>query len=551
MAKAKEDSLKIGPFIIQAIVIIVVIVACYFVCTRFLGDKVEARRMGRMDTGVLVEVEAVEQKEHTVQIHGTGQVEASHTQTLKSEANGRVIWISPDFYPGAHIAKGTVIAKINTDDYATKVSNAKIQLRQKEVNLMLEEAKGRAAETELKTLRATMSDTSLSEKEAALVRRQPQLQNALADVELAKNNLKQAQRDYDRSIIKCPYDAIVTASNISLGDYISGGTNLGTIVATDEFWVYLSIPPGNMTWLDLDGDLQNLRAEVRYDMAGKTITKPARIKGMQPQVESLGRMVQLLLAVDNPLAPPTNEALLIGTFVNATIYASAPLKAIELPRAYVREGNLAYVCTEDNKLSIRSLTTPYRTDDYVYVTDGLEAGERVVTTLISSPVEGRKLRVKGEASENDVPQMGPGGFGGPGGPGAGRGPGGPGGPGGKPDAGAPKSGGCGFGGYGGGSDDAKKKGGPGGASGERPRRGGPDGASGERPTRGGADGASGERPARGDADGASGERPARGGADGASGEPAQRVPDGASGEGGSGSGDAQNSARGESGGTGQ
>lgn len=404
---------KAGPFIIQAFVAIAVLIGCYFIYNLFLSDKVEAKRSARTDSGVLVEVVPVEKGDYTVQISGTGQVEASHTQTLKSEVSGRVVWIHDDFYPGARIAKGTVIARINTEDYALKLANAKIQLRQKEVALMLEEAKGRAAESELETLKSTMTDTSLSEEEAALVKRQPQLQTALADVELAKNSVKSAQLDYDRSIIKCPYDAVVSASNISLGDYISGGTALGTLVDVSEFWVYLSVSPANMTWLDLDDDLGKLKAEVKYDIAGKTVTKPAEIKSIQPSVESLGRMVQLLLAIKDPMSPPLNESLLIGAFVNANIYAAEPLKSIELPRAYVREGNLAYVCSDDNKLSIRSLTTPYKTDDYVYVTDGLESGERVVTTLISSPVEGRKLRVKGETDEVSETPEDNGGFGGP------------------------------------------------------------------------------------------------------------------------------------------
>ena len=84
----------------------------------------------------------------------------------------------------------------------------------------------------------------------------------------------------------------------------------------------------------------------------------------------------------------------------------------------MREGNLAYVCTSDNKLSIRKLTTPYKTSENVYVTEGIEDGERVVTTMLTSPVEGRKLRVKGETNEvGEVSDdVGRGGFGGPGGP---------------------------------------------------------------------------------------------------------------------------------------
>ncbi len=390
--------MKLKPFIIQGVIAIVVIVVGIIVARSYLSDGVSAQRRARVDSGVLVEVVPVERQDHVVEITGTGQVEVSRRQSLKSEANGRVTWVSPEFYPGARIAKGTVIAKINTDDYEIKLSNAKIQLRQKEVALMLEEAKGRAAKNELEALKKTMSDTTLSEQESALVRREPQLQNAIADVELARNNLRQAQLDYNRSIVKCPYDAIVEAANISLGDYVSGATALGSVIATDEFWVYLSLNPANVGWLGVGGDLETLKVTVNYDIGGRSVSRPAHVRSVQPSVESLGRMVQVLLSIEDPLGEPVDAPLLAGAFVHATIYAREPLNAIRLSRAHVREGNLAYVCTPDNKLSIRNLTTPYRNDEYVFVTEGLEDGERVVTTLISSPVEGRKLRVKGETN---------------------------------------------------------------------------------------------------------------------------------------------------------
>ncbi len=410
--------MKLKPFIIQTIIAVIVVFIGVCVWKQYTNNSVTAQKRPRMDSGVLVEVVTVEKTDHIVEITGTGQVEASRTQALKSEANGRVTWISEEFYPGARIKKGTVIAKINTEDYAIKLANAKIQLRQREVALFQEEAKGKAAETELQMLKKSMGANELNDTQTSIIRRQPQLQNALADVEMAKNSLKQAQLDYDRSIVKAPYDGVVKSINISLGDYVSGATQLGTLLAVDEFWIMLSLSPSNVGWLGVGSDLKGLAAQVTYDIGGQTVTREAQVKSIQPEVESLGRMVQVLLAVKDPLGEPENQPLLIGSFVKATIFATEPLNSIELPRAYVREGNLAYVCSKDNKLLLRSLTTPYRTEDYVYVTDGLLDGERVVTTLISSPVEGRKLRVKGETTEvgevsTDTGQGHGRGFGGP------------------------------------------------------------------------------------------------------------------------------------------
>lgn len=390
---------KAVPFIVQGVIAIIVIVIGLFIAKSYMTHAETAVRVPREDVGVLVEVVVVQSDSHVVEISGTGEVQSSRTQSIKSEANGRVTWLNEQFYPGAHLKKGSVIAKINTDDYALKLSNAKIQLRQKEVALMVEEAKGRAAQTELAVLQNSMDDTVLSEEESVIIRRQPQLQNAIAEVELAKNSVKQAQLDYDRSIVKCPFDAVIQSTGVTTGDYISGSTSIASVLATDEYWVTLSLNSANVGWLNLSESLDTLKAEIRYEIAGKTVTRQAKVKSVLPAVESLGRMVQVLLAIPDPLGEPLDAPLLVGTFVHASIFAKEPLVAIALPRSMVREGNQAYVCSKDNKLEIRSLTTPYRTEKSVYVTDGLKDGDRVVTTMISSPVEGRKLRVKGESSK--------------------------------------------------------------------------------------------------------------------------------------------------------
>ena len=385
-------------YIIQSFLAIVVVFVGCLVFMKFFGDKQTAKRGERIDRGVLVEVVSYQKATHEIQLEATGEVEASRTMNLKSEASGRVTYVSDKFFPGAHLKKGDVIAKISTEDYKLKLTQAKITLSQRESALVQEKAKGRAAEAELKALQKTiLNGKELTSEQEALIRRDPQLQEAMASVELAKISVQQAQLDYDRSVIKMPYDAVVQTINISQGDYISGATTLGTVVADDQVWVKVSLQPSLIAWTGATEEMfGKINASVTYDIGGQTIERKARVLSMLGQVESLGRMVQIVLAVDNPFGEPVNAPLLIGTFVHAKLNAPTTLESIELPRAYVREGNQVYVCNSENKLEIRDIVTPYKTSDNVYVTEGLNSGERVVTTLISSPINGRKLRVDGE-----------------------------------------------------------------------------------------------------------------------------------------------------------
>ena len=394
-------SSKARPFIVQGIIAIVVIVIGVWVFQMFFGDKQVPQRRGRMDTGVLVEVETVHKAPHEIHLEATGEVEPSRSMSLKSEANGRVTWVSDKFYPGSHIKKGDVLVKISTEDYKLKLEQTNINVKQREADLVLEEAKGKAASAELTSMKSSiLNGEDLSDEETTIIRRAPQLQQAMANVELAKINQKQAQIDYDRSVIRAPYDAVIQQTNISPGDYVSGATALGSIIASDQFWIKISLQPSLIAWTGAtEESFSKIDATVSYEMGGKTVTRKARVMSMLSQVESLGRMVQLVLAVDDPFGEPVNTPLLVGTFVHASLKAPIPLESIEIPRSMVREGGQVYVCSPDNKLKIKTITTPYKTAENVYVTEGLGDGDRIVTTLISSPVPDRKLRVKGETQE--------------------------------------------------------------------------------------------------------------------------------------------------------
>ena len=410
---------KIRPFLIQGIIVIAVIIAGIWIARSYLSDEQVAQKRQRPDKGLLVSVETYEEGDYEITIESTGTVRAAKSMNLKSEASGRVTYVHPKFYPGGRIKKGEVIVKINTEDYKIALENQRINLRQKEAALMVEKAKGSAASVELDLMKKTFDHVDLSAEEQKLIKRQPQLEEALAAVEAAKNNVKQAQLNLDRSTVKAPFDLIVSENNVIVGDYVGGQTTLGSAISTEAFWITASIFPEQMHWLGIPGVTSEEASggKITYEISGKTIERPVKIVSLMPQVESLGRMVQILLEVKDPFGEPVADPLVLGSFVRIYLDSKDKLHAIRLPRARVHEGNRIYVCNEQKKLEIRSVTAGWKDNDYYFVTDGLKTGERILTTLLSSPVDGTKLRIEGEDPQNagvdfGFDKMGPGGPGG-------------------------------------------------------------------------------------------------------------------------------------------
>ena len=85
--------------------------------------------------------------------------------------------------------------------------------------------------------------------------------------------------------------------------------------------------------------------------------------------------------------------LMIGAFVEVSIEGREVSNVVRLDRAYLRKEDTVWV-HEDGVLRVRPVEVAFRDAEFVYITDGLEDGDKVVITGISTPVDGETLRLK-------------------------------------------------------------------------------------------------------------------------------------------------------------
>lgn len=109
------------------------------------------------------------------------------------------------------------------------------------------------------------------------------------------------------------------------------------------------------------------------------------------------RMARVIIDVDDPLARSDEHAdqprLLLGAFVDVELPARPLDNVVRLPRELMRAGDTAWVMNDDGELSVRELDIAFLDADYAYVERGLEDGDAVVTTHLSTVVEGAPLRL--------------------------------------------------------------------------------------------------------------------------------------------------------------
>lgn len=336
--------------------------------------------------------------DHPIHIVAHGVLTASREVTLRPEVTGVLTWISEDLVPGHLIEKGTVLFRVDPRDYDLAVRRAQAALRQAEHNLELELGRSRIAKKEWDLFKKR--GTAQTQEEARrLALREPQLATAQAAVESAATEVERTQLARSRTTIRAPFPAVVSRKLAELGRLVSPQTDLAHLVATEDAWIELPLTPAQLSRLPLGGSSGTVTAEV----AGRTVSRPARVLKLIPSVDPSVRLARVLIDVEDPFGTrPEHDArlpLLLGSYCTVSL-AGLPLEGVTaMPRRALRERNRMYLLDDEDRLIIREVEIAWEEADTVWLSGGIRVGDRVITSHVAAPVPGKQLAPQAEGGE--------------------------------------------------------------------------------------------------------------------------------------------------------
>ena len=159
------------------------------------------------------------------------------------------------------------------------------------------------------------------------------------------------------------------------------------------------MPVGKLKWIKVPerNGKDDSTARIYYESAwGPQVFRTGKVRKIRPAIEPGGRMAGVIVEMADPLgiAPDNREkpVLLLDSCVRVEIEGKTLENSVKLPRIALRDGDSAWVLTDDGTLDIRAVTIGAQAPEHVFVTDGLEEGMRLITSDIPTPVEGMKLR---------------------------------------------------------------------------------------------------------------------------------------------------------------
>lgn len=386
------------------ICLVILFVGGAFTTLIFFTEPTAQRTDSTKRTAMLVTIKDVSKGSYTPTISVVGAVEPAQDIMLSSRVDGEITELSEAFSPGGYVEKGEKLLQIDPEDYRNELMQRKSELQQAQADLNIEMGRQQSAQREYSMFGDTLS---LPNEQKELVLRQPQLSSAKSSVESAQAAVNLAQLNLDRTSIEAPFNAHILSRNVNIGSQISRGDNLGRLVGLNEYWVMATVPLSQLRWLTFpeDGE-QGSRVRIRNRTAwGDSEYREGYLYRLVGTLESDTRMARVIISVPDPMAhrdendgaPP----LMIGAFVETNIQARELNDVVRLERDYVRQGDKVWLM-EDGKLSIRDVDIVFRDANYAYIQSGLEDSSQVVTTNLSTVVNGAPLRLEGESPSDST-----------------------------------------------------------------------------------------------------------------------------------------------------
>ncbi len=395
--------------IIAWIVSVLIVVLAVVYARHLIATRPKAKRQKPPQQARLVTVETAEKVDYQTAVSAMGPVIPAQQVKLNPEVSGRVVFIDPLIIPGGVVQKDQVLVKIDSRDYDAIVKQRQSEVARAQLNLQLEQGNQLVARQEYQLL-----DDIVQEQDQDLVLRKPHLEEAHAALEAAKAQLNKAQLDVQRCTVKAPFNAVIQNKFIDIGAQVTPSSPMLALIGTDEYWIQAKVHVDMLRWITIpNSDHPEGSAVKIFDQAswGSTVWREGRVLRLLGELEEQGRLAQVLVSLNDPLSLEGESSdlppLLVDSYVRVEIGGKRLRGVFAVNRDYLHDGNSIWVMNRDDRMEIRSVEITFREKDVVYLSNGIQVGDRIVTTDISAPVDGMLLRLNQESPESQDTENSP------------------------------------------------------------------------------------------------------------------------------------------------
>lgn len=365
--------------------VVAIVVAGAAVLVAFLAGllpRLHQRRVVRDETAAMaiptVTVVAPQRAAPAQTIVLPGNVEPYASAPIFARTSGYLRRFYVDL--GAHVARGALLAEIETPEVDRQLEQARANLAVAEANLATSEATAKRY-TDLASTKAVSRleiDTAVGTARANR-----------ATVEANRANVRQLEQQVKFAQIRAPFAGVITQRNTDVGDLIDAGssatpgTALFQIAKTDELRVYVRVP---------EPFAQAVRGKTPAALpVTMTVTGmpgaafPGKLVRTADAIDPATRTLLVEISVANPTG-----AVFSGAFaqVELQVPAAHPTFVLPVETLLFRREGLQVATVRDGRVVMKRIVPGRDFGDRIEVVEGVAAGDRVIDNPSDGIAEG-------------------------------------------------------------------------------------------------------------------------------------------------------------------
>lgn len=301
-----------------------------------------------------------------------GTLQAVRQATIGAQAQGRIVKLHVQ--AGDGVKAGQVLAEIDAREANLAVSRDRAQLGESQATL----AEARAAYERSRELheKGFISKAALDQAAAALKVAEARQSQAQAGIGLSSVAS-------EHTIVRAPWDGVVTAVPVQVGDLATPGRPLFELHAPDKLRAVAFLP--NSRVAEAAGAP---RAWVRLDAAGRTTQLESTQIVAIPSADPASGTTEV--RVELPGGAGAGPDWVPGRHVRVAFDTAGAQQALVVPAASLLvRGELVgvYVAT-DSGFVLRAVRVGQRSGDSVEILSGLREGERIALDPVRAGLKG-------------------------------------------------------------------------------------------------------------------------------------------------------------------
>ena len=339
-------------------------------------------------------------------LQATGYVVARRQATISAQIIGTLTQVSVD--EGAHVKRGQILARLDPTAYQAQLDSTKAQYAAAQAGVVkaratLQQDRANAARMNAVVARGYVSKQDAQQANTLVATDKAGLDVVIKQAQAARDQVQAAQVNVDFTIIRAPFDGVVTDKAAEVGEIVSPYTAGGGGIAGGLATIV------DMNSLEVDVDVNE--AYISRVVPGMPVEAvldaypdwkiPAHVIAIIPSADKSKATVKVRIALDQKDPRIIPQMGVRVSFLEKKDANRKPLPGVLVPKSAIvqRDGKDVVFVVKDGRAARTAVTAGADFSDLKQVTQGLDAGAEVVTTPAADLKDGEKVQVKNSGGQ--------------------------------------------------------------------------------------------------------------------------------------------------------